>query len=49
MKRSDMPPGKPLIYPYIPNSAPTAKEAMLREVGARTLTSSIATSLSPCA
>jgi glycine dehydrogenase subunit 1 len=35
MKGSDMPPKKPLVYPYIPNSAPAAKEAMLREVGAR--------------
>jgi glycine dehydrogenase subunit 1 len=32
-----MPPEKPLVYPYIPNSAPVAKEAMLREVGVRSV------------
>lgn len=30
-----MPARKPLVYPYIPNSAPLAKEEMLRAVGAR--------------
>lgn len=30
-----MPPKKPPVYPYIPNSTPAAKEAMLREVGPR--------------
>src|SRR5512134_169029 len=28
---------KPTIYPYIPNSVPATKEAMLREVGAKSL------------
>jgi len=32
-----MAPEKPVVYPYIPNSAPAAKEAMLREVGARSI------------
>ena len=31
-----MPRNAPKVHPYIPNSAPAAKEAMLREVGAAT-------------
>ena len=27
------PPAKTVVYPYIPNSAPNVKAAMLREVG----------------
>ncbi len=32
-----MPAPRPLIHPYIPNSAPEAKAAMLREVGAQSI------------